>query len=82
LKTIALILGWIGAPLWLLALVEIDTVLFVLTIFVTIAMILLSIKKLEAQHKIFSIIMLVFSVCTINIFNIAASILYLCVKKR
>ena len=39
------------------------------------------IKKLQPQQKIFSIIMLVFSVCCINVFNITAAILFLCIKK-
>ena len=81
LKTIATVLGWIGAPLWLLALLEAEAFFIVVSFIVAITMVLLSIKKLQPQHKIFSIIMLVFSVCCLNVFNITAAILYLCIKK-
>lgn len=81
LKTIATVLGWIGAPLWLLALLEEEAFLLIFSFIVAITMVLLSIKKLQPQQKIFSIIMLVFSVCCVNVFNITAAILYLCIKK-
>lgn len=81
LKTLATVFGWIGAPLWVLAMIEVDVFMFLLSLVVTTGMILLSIKKLEPQRKIFSIVMLICSICTINIFNITAAILYLCIKK-
>lgn len=81
LKTTATVLGWIGAPLWVLALFGIDIMMMGLSLIVAIFMTLISIKKLETQRKIFSIIMLVFSVITFNVFNITAAILYLCIKK-
>lgn len=81
LKNIATVLGWIGAPLWLLALLEAEAFFIIVSFIVAITMVLLSIKKLQPHHKIFSIIMLVFSVCCINVFNITAAILYLCIKK-
>ena len=81
LKTLATVFGWIGAPLWLLALLEAEAFFLVVSFIVAITMVLLSIKKLQPQQKIFSIIMLVFSVCCINVFNITAAILFLCIKK-
>ena len=81
LKNIATVFGWIGAPLWLLALLEAEAFFIIVSFIVAITMVLLSIKKLQPQQKIFSIIMLVFSVCCINVFNITAAILYLCIKK-
>lgn len=81
LKTVATVLGWIGAPLWFLMFIEIDTAMLIISLLVAVSMTLLMIKKLEPQRKIFSIIMLVLSVFTINIFNLTAAILYLCIKK-
>lgn len=81
LKTTATVLGWIGAPLWLLAMLEAEAFLLVFSFIVTITMVLLSIKKLQPQQRIFSTVMLVFSVCCVNVFNITAAILYLCIKK-
>lgn len=81
LKTVATVLGWIGAPLWFLMFIEIDTTMLIISLLVAVSMTLLTIKKLEPQRKIFSIIMLVLSIFTINIFNLIAAILYLCIKK-
>ena len=81
LKTVATVLGWIGAPLWFLMFIEIDTSMLIISLLVAVSMTLLTVKKLEPQRKIFSIIMLVLSVFTINIFNLTAAILYLCIKK-
>ena len=80
LNTTATVLGWVGAPLWFLIFGVNDLYMGIISLFVIVGMILLSIDKLGPQRKVFSIIMLVFSVLTLNIFNIAAAILYLCMK--
>lgn len=81
LKMIATVLGWIGALLWCFMFIGINMKVFIFSLLVVVSMILLTIRKLEPQRKIFSIIMLVLSIFTINIFNLAAAILYLCIKK-
>lgn len=82
LKKAGTILGWIGAPLWLIIFFEIDMVMFLLALLVAVSMTLLSIKNLEPHRKVLSIAMLAFSVFTLNVFNITAGILFLCAKKE
>lgn len=82
LRILALVFGWIGVPLWLLMSTELDTAVLVMTLIVAIAMILLSIKPLEKLKLVFSIVMLVFSVFSINIFNLTSAILFMCIKKK
>lgn len=81
LKKAGTILGWIGAPLWLIIFLEIDMVMFLLALLVAVSMTLLSIKSFEPHSKVLSIAMLAFSVFTLNVFNITAGILFLCAKK-
>lgn len=90
LKIIATVLGWIGASVWLIISINeyaslfrtsTETINLIFSIIVMISMVLISIKQLNNYRKIFSVIMLPFSLFTINIFNITAAILYLCIKK-
>lgn len=80
LKITALILGWIGAIIWFFVLFGTDPLLMLATLAVVICMILLSIKKLFRRKTIFSICMLIFSLLSINILCIPASILFLLIK--
>lgn len=81
LKTAGLILGWIGAVLWLLMFLDIDTTMLLMTLVVAACMSCLSIKSLARHRKIFAIIMLIFSVFTLNIFALVAGVLFLCMKE-
>ena len=90
LNTIAVIFGWLGASMWLIASINEYTSLFrtssevaalVFSLIVVVLMVLISINKLKKYRKILSAIMLAFSVFTINVFNITAAILFLCIKK-
>ena len=77
LKTVALVLGWCGAVLWPLFVLFVPVV----SILVVANMVVLSIKPLESQRKLLSIVMLVLSVGSLNVVNIASAILYLYVNK-
>ena len=77
LKMIATVLGWIGSLLWFFIFMGIDIVMFFLSFLVIVSMFLLAIGKMEAQRKKISIVMLVLSIITFNIFNIVAAIMYL-----
>lgn len=83
LKRLAEIIGWTGALFWLLISLETtEMILLVGSCMVVVAMILLCVKKLYPYHKIFSVVMLIFSACTYNVLNILSSILYLCIKNE
>lgn len=81
LRTVGTILGWVGAPIWLIILLQINVPMFLFALQVVICMALLSFKGLRRIKKVMSIIMLGFSIITLNIFTIAAGILFLCEVK-
>ena len=74
------IIGWIGAIMWILLMLNLDFAFFLLALVVTTFMILLCCKKLEKNRKGLSIAMLILSFITFNPLNIVASILFLCMK--
>ena len=81
LKKTGTILGWIGAPLWLIIFIAIDPVMFLLSLLVAVSMALLSVKSLERYRKVLSIAMVAFSVFTFNVLNIIAGVLFLRAQK-
>ena len=80
LEKIGKILGWIGAVLWLLISFDQSVAMLAMALLIVICMTLLSIKSMEPHKKAFSIAMTVLSVCSLNIFAIAAGILFLCAQ--
>ena len=81
LRKVGYILGWIGAPLWMIIFLNVDLVMFLLTLLIAVSMILLTVKALASHRKLLSILMLVLSAVTLNVLNIAAAIVFLLANK-
>ena len=77
LRIIANIIGWPMAVVWTFLMAFVDPIIFLLSLTVTVMMILLSIRKLDSKRKVFGIIMLLFSIVSLNLVNAVAAVLFL-----
>ena len=77
LRIIANIIGWPMAVVWTFLMAFVDPIIFLISLTVTVMMILLSIRKLDSKRKVFGIIMLLFSIVSLNLVNAVAAVLFL-----